>query len=97
MMRMLIKIIRHPFSEWLTISFCLTMFTFAVELKDWVGMVVTFYPLNLLLIHYITRKQMSECLQCIIILTISFLYLLYIWTPLTDGTLEQIIIETRNG
>ena len=94
---MLMKVICNPFSEWLVTSFCVGMFTFAFVLRDWLGMLITCYPVNLLLVYYITKKQISKFGQGIILLSISILYLLYIWTPLTDGTVGQLMREIRNG
>lgn len=95
--RKLTKVICNPFSEWFITSFCVGMFTLAFVLRDWFGMLITCYPVNLLLVHYITKKQISKFVQGIILLSISFLYLLYIWQPLSDGTVSNVIREMASN
>lgn len=93
----LIKIYKNPLFDLFLLTFSGTMCCFAAALRDWVGVLFNWYPVNLFIIYCFYRKEMSKGLQETLIFIISFLYLLYIWTPLTDGTVGQMMREMRNG
>ncbi len=89
----LVKIYRNPLFDISLLFFSGAMCYFAVVLRDWLGVLFTWYPINLFIIYCFYRKKMSKGLQETLIFIISFLYLIYIWTPLTDGTVGQMIRE----
>ena len=91
------KIHENPLVDLALLTFSGTMCCFAIALKDWLGMIFTCYPLNLFIFYCFTRKKMSNTEQEIAIFIISFLYLLYIWTPLTDGTVSNAIREITSN
>ena len=94
----LVKIYRNPLFDILILTFSGTMCLFAIALRDWLGVLFTWYPVNLFIIYCFYRKKMSKGLQETLIFIISFCYLLYIWTPLMDGTVGNAIREmTGNG
>lgn len=92
----LIKIYRNPLFDIFLLTFSGAMCCSALVLRDWVGVLFTWYPVNLFIIYCFYRKEMSKGLQEILIFIISFLYLLYIWTPLTDGTVSDAIRKMRH-
>ena len=83
-------------------TFAVFMFYCAFVLRDCLGMLLTCFPLNLLIIYKIvyllTKKKLNNVCQNLLTLLISIIYLLYIWQPLTDGTVGNAIREmTGNG
>ena len=93
----LLKIYKNPLFDLSILTFSGTMCCFAIALGDWLGVLFTWYPINLSIIYFFYRKKMSQGLQETLILIISFLYLLYIWTPLTDGTVSNAIREMASN
>jgi len=91
----LVKIYRNPLFDIFLLTFSGAMCCSAILLRDWLGVLFTWYPVNLFIIYCFYRKKMSKGLQETLIFIISFLYMLYIWTPLTDGTVGQMIIDMR--
>ena len=78
-------------------TFAVFMFCCAIVLRDLFGMLLTCFPINLLvvykIIYLLTEKKLNNTYQNLVTLMISFLYMIYIWTPLTDGTVGQMIRE----
>ena len=89
----LLNIYRNPLFDLFLLTFSGVMCCSAVLLRDWVGLLFTWYPVNLCIIRCFYRKEKSNGMQETLIFIISFLYLLYIWTPLTDGTVGNLIRE----
>ena len=89
----LIKIYENPLFDILLLTFSGTMCLFAIALRNWIGVLITWYPVNLFIIYCFYRKKMSKVLQETLIFIISFCYLLYIWQPLSDGTISNAIRE----
>ena len=64
--------------------------TLACVLRDWWVII-----LAAIFNYSLQKKWFSDNIQKALIIAIPFLYLLYIWTPLTDGTVGQMIINMR--
>ena len=67
------------------------MLTVACVLRNW-----WFIMIAILFNFWLKNKGCNSIIQKILIVVLPFLYLLYIWTPLTDGTVGQMIREIRN-
>ena len=80
----LVKIYRNPLFDISLLIFSGAMCYFAVVLRDWLGVLFTWYPINLFIIYCFYRKKMSKGLQETLIFIISFLYLIYIWNCRTN-------------
>ena len=64
------------------------MLTIACVLKNWWVIMIA-----ILLNYWLKNKEVGNNIQKIFIVLLPFLYLLYIWTPLTDGTVGNLIRE----
>ena len=79
---------------WIVMIYSTCIFNIALWYRDWIGILINLYPLNLISIYLITRKQLNIISVNVIVTVINTLYLIYIWTPLTDGTIGNMIRET---
>ncbi len=69
------------------------MLTLACILRDW--WIIVF---AILFNYSLKKKWFNANIQKVLIVSLPFLYLLYIWQPLTDGTVGNAIREmTGNG
>ena len=89
----LVTIYKNPLFDIFLLTFSGFMCCCAIALRDWLGVLFTWYPVNLFIIYCFYRKKMSQGLQETLVFIISFIYLLYIWQPLTDGTVGNLIRE----
>ena len=65
-----------------------SMLTIACVLKNWWVIIIA-----ILFNYWLKNKGNINNIQKILIVFLPFLYLLYIWTPLTDGTVGNLIRE----
>lgn len=68
------------------------MLTISCILRDWWIVIIA-----ILFNYSLKRKWFSDNIQKFLIVALPFLYMLYIRTPLTDGTIGQMIRDMRNG
>lgn len=68
------------------------MLTIACVLKNWWVIMIA-----ILFNYWLKNKKADNNIKKILIVVLPFLYLLYIWQPLTDGTVSNVIREMASN
>lgn len=77
----------------LTDIICLFLCVLAFVLHDICSILYIIIPCSIRLTHLNKISYFRGYKQTYLALFLSFIYLLYIWTPLTDGTIGNLVRE----